>query len=179
MLERRSALSRDEWASLSCLVQQRFLASDLFAAARVLALYAPVKREVDTREVMRAALEGGKRVIFPVVAGEKLQFREIRDEGDLVAGTYGIAEPGADCPLLPPEEADCLVLPGAAFDLSGRRIGYGKGYYDRALHRLEGSGRLAGFCFDFQLMDEIAGEPHDVALDLIITERRIVPVRSL
>jgi 5-formyltetrahydrofolate cyclo-ligase len=63
--------------------------------------------------------------------------------------------------------------------MNGRRIGYGKGYYDRTLHHLEGTGRLIGFSFEFQLVDEIVGEPHDVALDLIITERRMLPVRSL
>ena len=176
--ERRSALSTEEWRSLSGSVQQRFLRSGLFATAAVIALYAPVNREVDTSMVMTEALSAGKTLLFPVVSGGGLLFREIRGESDLVTGAFGIAEPGSGCPERLPGEADCIVVPGVAFDLSGRRIGYGKGYYDRTLHALEGSGRLVGFGFDFQLVEEIAGEPHDVALDLIITERRFLPVRS-
>ena len=179
VLDRRSALSLAEWASLSSRVQERFLESELYAGAALLALYAPIRREVDTSGVMAAALAAGKRLLYPVVAAEGLIFREIAGEGDLVAGSFGIAEPVAACPERRPDEADCIVIPGVAFDRSGRRIGYGKGFYDRTLHRLEGAGRLVGFCFDFQLVEEIAGEPHDVALDLIITERQTVPVRSL
>ena len=179
MLDRRSALSPGEWVSLSREVQQRFLASELFARAGVIALYAPVKREVDTSIVMRTALGLGKSVLYPVVAGGGLLFREIKGDHDLAAGAFGIAEPGHECPERSPDEAGCIVVPGVAFDRSGRRIGYGKGYYDRTLHRLEGMGRLVGFGFDFQLVEAIVGEPHDVALDLIITERQTVPVRSL
>ena len=178
MLDRRSALSCGEWALLSRAVQQRFLEAELFLGAAVIALYAPVNREVDTSVVMSEALATGKTVLFPVVAGGTLLFREITGKHDLEGGAFGIPEPRNECPERQPEEADCIVVPGVAFDRSGRRIGYGKGYYDRALHRLEGTGRLAGFGFDFQLVDEIVGEPHDVALDLIITERRILPVRS-
>jgi 5-formyltetrahydrofolate cyclo-ligase len=178
MLDRRSALSSGEWLSLSSDVQHRFLESELFVGSAVIALYAPVKREVDTSTVMSAALSAGKTVLFPVVAGGALLFRKITGEHDLVVGTFGIAEPQPGCPERQPDEAACIVVPGVAFDCCGRRIGYGKGYYDRTLHRLEGTGRLVGFGFDFQLVDEIVGEPHDVALDLIITERRFLPVRS-
>jgi len=179
MLDRRAALSPDRWTLLSRLVQQRFLSSELFSRAEVLVLYSPVRREVDTRDVMLAALETGKKVLLPVVAEQGLLFREITGEHDLTAGAFGIPEPVGECPEWLPEEADCIVVPGVAFDRYGGRIGYGKGYYDRALYRSEGMGRLVGFCFDFQLVDEIEGEPHDVALDLIITERGIVPIRSL
>jgi len=72
------------------------------------------------------------------------------------------------------EDADIFVVPGIAFDLQGHRIGYGKGYYDKALHRLEGQGKLVGLCYDFQLVDRIAGEPHDVKMDLILSEKRVV-----
>jgi 5-formyltetrahydrofolate cyclo-ligase len=70
------------------------------------------------------------------------------------------------------------VVPGVAFDRSGRRIGYGKGYYDKTLHVLEGSGRLVAFCYDFQLFEEIVGEPHDVTMDIIVTETTVVRVNK-
>ena len=84
----------------------------------------------------------------------------------------------ARCDAYDPCEADLIVLPGVAFDTKGKRIGYGKGYYDKALHSLEGQGKLIGFCYDFQLVDDIAGEPHDVKMDLLITEKRVVCPRD-
>jgi 5-formyltetrahydrofolate cyclo-ligase len=103
--------------------------------------------------------------------------RRVSGQGDLVRGAFGIFEPARECPVHPAEEADIIVIPGIAFDTEGRRIGYGKGYYDKALHHLEGKGRLVGFCYDFQLVDRIAGEPHDVLMDMIITERRVIRTR--
>ena len=105
-----------------------------------------------------------------------MQFRRVLGLGDLTPGRYGIPDPSGVG--WEPQLADLIVVPGVAFDLSGRRIGYGKGYYDRSLHRLEGSGRLVGFCYDFQLLQEIVGEPHDVTMDIIVTESRVVRVNK-
>lgn len=142
----------------------------------MLALYAPIHHEVETAAVAEAALAAGKTLIYPAVAGDHLQFRRVAALGELVRGKYGIQEPAGE--ELDPLAADLIVIPGVAFDVSGRRIGYGKGYYDRALHRMEGTGRLVAFCYDFQLVEEIVGEPHDVTMDLIVTESRVVRVNN-
>ncbi len=148
-----------------------------FAKARVVALYAPIHNEVNTVEVMQAALASTKIVLFPVVCHRSLEFRRITNPSVLRRGAFNILEPDETCPVHSPEEADLIVVPGVSFDVSGRRIGYGKGYYDNALHQLEGKGRFVGFCYDFQLVDEIADEPHDVKMDMIITERRTISLR--
>lgn len=178
MLSHRRALSLESWTSRSNDVQQRLLESSLFARAGNIALYAPVNREVDTARIFKAAMTAGMSVLFPAVSRDTLLFREVTGAADLTPGVYGIAEPREDCPERRPEEIDLIIVPGAAFDRNGQRLGYGKGYYDRTLHRLERTGRLAGFAFDFQLVDNIVAEPHDVALDLIITEQQILSVRS-
>ena len=123
-----------------------------------------------------AALSLGKTLLYPAVEGNEMQFRRVRGLDELVPGRYGIPESTGEA--WDPLDADLIVVPGVAFDRSGRRIGYGKGYYDKSLHRLEGSGRLMGFCFDFQLFEEIVGEPHDVTMDLIVTEIRVVRVNK-
>ncbi len=145
-----------------------------FAEARIVALYAPIHNEVETADVARKALEAAKIVLFPAVCPAGLEFRRISDLAVLRKGAFGIPEPDAGCPLHSPGEADLLVVPGVAFDMRGGRIGYGKGYYDRTLHHLEGSGRLVGFCYDFQLVEGIAGEPHGVRMDMIVTECRVI-----
>ncbi|SNB46338.1 5-formyltetrahydrofolate cyclo-ligase [Geobacter sp. DSM 9736] len=174
MLAQRAAFPLSAIKDASRRIQRTFITCDLFIQARSIALYAPIRNEVETGEVLAAALKMGKTVLFPSVAPEGLLFRTVETVHHLCPGAYGISEPTAERGIVDPEAADIIVVPGVAFDRSGRRIGYGKGYFDRALHRLEGSGRLVGFCFDFQLVDEIAGEPHDVQMDMIITERQIV-----
>ena len=150
------------------------MATPEFDSARRIILYSPIHGEVDTREVMETSWAGGKDVYLPAVCGAELRFTRVTAEDNCRRGAFGILEPCPTGDVLLPELADVIVVPGVAFDLSGRRIGYGKGFYDRALHRLEGQGRFVGFCYDFQLVDEIAGEPHDVAVDVIITDRRMI-----
>lgn len=170
MLAARMALAPDDAESAGVAIQQLLIATAEFSAARVIALYAPFRKEVDTWEVLKAALTTGKIVLFPSVTGEDLVFRVVAGESDLQSGRYGIMEPGAGCTIVDPGQAQLLIVPGVVFDKNGIRIGYGKGFYDRALHMLEGSGRIWGFCYGFQLVESIAGEPHDVVMDAVVTE---------
>ena len=174
MLTKRRALSPAEVESRSLQVQKSFLQSDEYCCTESLVLYAPIRNEVDTAELRRHAISMGKRVFYPVVDGDVLIFRQFRSSDDLSKGTFGIDEPVKTCPICAPEDIDIIVIPGVAFDLKGSRIGYGKGYYDKTLHLLEGTGKLIGFSYDFQLLNEIIGEPHDVAIDVIFTETRTI-----
>ncbi len=174
MLESRKSLSADEYRGKSLIIQQRLISSEEYSRAQALVLYSSIHNEVETQKVIEFSLSSGKKVILPVVSDGKLLFRELTGMSDLCKGKFGILEPRATNMVFDPELADLIVLPGIAFDLKGHRVGYGKGYYDKSLHRLEGQGKLVALCYDFQLVDEIAGEPHDVRVDMIITERRIV-----
>jgi 5-formyltetrahydrofolate cyclo-ligase len=174
MLAHRKSLSPEEFRSASLHIQKTFLETDNFKRARSVLVYSPIHYEVDTELIVRSALAAGKKVAFPVVIGHELIFREVSDFSSLEKGAFGILEPCVSGRLFDVEDADILVVPGVAFDLNGHRIGYGKGYYDKTIHRLEGHGKLVGLCYDFQLVDEILGESHDVKMDLIITDKRVV-----
>jgi 5-formyltetrahydrofolate cyclo-ligase len=178
MLAQRRAISVAEYRAASLLVQRAFLSTPEFRQARVLALYHAVHNEVATSLVHATALDAGKTVIYPVVTGGSLVFRRVVDDRDLQTGAYGIREPLAVCPEVAIGEVEAVIVPGVAYDLRGQRIGYGKGYYDKVLHQLEGHGRLIGFCFDFQVVEELKGEPHDVQMDVIITDRRVIRPRD-
>jgi 5-formyltetrahydrofolate cyclo-ligase len=178
LLARRKALTVTEVGTASRAIQERFLASGEFGASLILALYAPIHNEVQTDRVLSAALDAAKNVLYPVVNGESLEFRRVSSPGELQKGAFGIFEPPVTCAVVNPGVVDYIVIPGVGFDLHGKRIGYGKGFYDKALHSLEGKGKLVGFCYDFQLVDEIMDEPHDVKLDIIITEKRVVYPRD-
>lgn len=176
ILAKRRELSPQQVSCLSLALQQRLLALPEFLRAKVLALYAPIHHEVETAAVAAQALATGKTLLYPAVEGREMAFRRVERLDELVPGRFGIPEPSGE--FWAPQLADLIVVPGVAFDSSGRRIGYGKGYYDKSLHPLEGSGRLVGFCYDFQLFEEIVGEPHDVTMDLIVTEIRVVRVNK-
>ena len=172
ILARRKRLCAEVCLQDSLLAQGRLVATAEFTSAAVVGLYSPILNELFTEEISREALLQGKRVAYPRVAGQCLEFVEVKDHAALVPGAFGILEP-ADCRVVPVATLDLIVVPGVAFDLQGGRLGYGKGFYDRVLHR-RGAGRLAGLCFEFQLVDQLPTETHDILMDLVITERRIV-----
>jgi 5-formyltetrahydrofolate cyclo-ligase len=174
LLDYRRSLPSDFQVRSGGVIQATFISLSEYLAADTIAVYASCQGEVPTSTVIRNALAAGKKVLLPVVTTGGILFRPMTDESKLVPGAFGILEPNAKCPAFDLSMIDLFVIPGVAFDLSGRRIGYGRGYYDRALHRLEGGGRFIGFCYDFQLVDEIVGEPHDVIMDRVITERRVI-----
>jgi 5-formyltetrahydrofolate cyclo-ligase len=174
MLATRHHLPEEERSRAGELIQASLTVLPAFAAAETVALYADFRGEVPTGGIIRQALSQGMNVVLPAVERGGLVFRQIPVESRLVKGKYGILEPDGECPPFPLERIDLFVIPGVAFDLQGHRVGYGRGYYDRALHRFESNGKFIGVCYDFQLVELIAGEPHDVIMDTVITERRVV-----
>jgi len=178
ILEKRKALSFSEAWSASILIQAAFLRTAEFINARTIALYHPIHNEVETSAVFAEALAASKRILFPAVSGRKLLFHRVRNKEGLQRGSFGILEPKGSFEIHDPSEADVIVIPGVVFDMRGRRIGYGKGFYDNTLHAFEGQGKFVGFCYDFQVVHEIVDEPHDVKMDLLITDTRVIRPRD-
>lgn len=169
LLARRHHLAVDTCLSRSLAAQRRLLSTREFAAAAVVALYSPVRNEVFTEEIFTVARSSGKTVAYPRVRGLLLEFVEVTERQELVAGAFGILEPGGT-QVVPLAALELIVVPGVAFDLAGHRLGYGKGYYDRYLH--ERKGQLVGLCFDFQLVEWLPAEAHDVRMNMVVTEEQ-------
>ncbi len=138
-----------------------------FKQAQTLLMYWSMSREVDTQAAVRR-WSVGKRILLPVMAGDHLLLKPYTGDENLVCHPWGVWEP-ASGPSVPLREVDLVVTPGAAFDLEGGRLGYGKGFYDRLLSSPEaGSCRSVGVCFDFQWYDRLPREAHDVAVNRVI-----------
>ncbi len=138
-----------------------------FQAARTVLLYHALPDEVDTHELLSRWL-CRKRLLLPVVDGDDLRLVQYTGPDCLVAGAYGIAEPRGKS-FEAYDSIDLAVVPGLAFDAGGNRLGRGRGYYDRLLPRLRQSGcRLLGLCFDFQRVEHVPVEAHDVPVDDIV-----------
>ncbi|MDU0457736.1 MAG: 5-formyltetrahydrofolate cyclo-ligase [Geobacteraceae bacterium] len=179
LLSKRRALDHDAWLASSHAAQQRLLALEEYHRAGCIALYAPVHNETDTSEILIHAFESGKRVLYPAVCGEHMVFRLVEGLHSLQQGAYGILEPCATGIDHQADEADLIVVPGVAFDLTGHRIGYGKGFYDRFLKHPGLKAHLVGLCHDFQLLEEkIPGEQHDIPMEIVVSERRTIHIKK-
>lgn len=174
VLNQRDELSLNEIASFSEQIGARFLATTAFSAAMTLVLYSAIRSEVATVGIFAAALQAGKRVLYPRTVGETLEFVAVTDLDSLVAGRFGICEPLCG-PVVPLAQIDLIVLPGVAFDQSGIRLGYGLGCYDRTLTE-QSMPTLVGLAYDFQVISSLPRERHDVPVDFIVTERRVLTI---
>lgn len=158
---------------LSRRIQARFLATESFRRAHCVALYSPVHNEVATETVAREALAAGKRLVYPRVRGDGLDFVKVEDPGLLEPGRFAVPEPVGE-EVVPVQDVNLLVVPGVAFDLAGHRLGYGKGFYDRCLAEFSAAVERIGFSYDFQVIDALPVQPHDQRLSMLITEKRIL-----
>jgi 5-formyltetrahydrofolate cyclo-ligase len=174
VLAQRRALSSAQIVELGIAAQLQLLQLSVFLDATSVVLYAAIHGEVGTDLLCAQATAQGKAVLYPAMVGHALEFRQVVSLEEMVPGKYGILEPTPSSSVWEPAHVDLIVVPGVAFDLQGHRIGYGKGFYDRTLHTLEGCGRLYGLCYDFQLIEEIAAIPHDVRMDGVVTEHRVI-----
>ena len=170
-LVERKSLPVESCADSSSKIQQRFLQSDLFCRARALALYSAVQNEVETDAVASRALEDGKLLVYPRVKNDDLEFVKVEKLTDLGPGAFGILEPRGKT-LVPIDEVDLIVIPGVVFDLVGHRLGYGRGFYDRALSECRSDCVKVGFAYDSQVIAALPTTEHDKTLSVLMTESR-------
>lgn len=138
-----------------------------FASARTVFIFWSMDDEVDTRDFI-IKWAGRKKFILPAVNGDELDLKEFTGIHKLVSGEmFEIPEPEGK-PFTGFEKIDLAIIPGVAFDRDNNRLGRGKAYYDKTLHGLKGKAELIGICYDFQLVDKVPTEPHDVKLDGVI-----------
>ena len=146
---------------------------DIWKNATAILLFAPMPAEPDLWPLLEAALAAGKIAALPRYhpAGKLYAAARVQNlPGDIVSGAFGIREPGPHCPEQPLSRFELILAPGLAFDSSGRRLGRGKGFYDRFLAGVRGV--KCGVAFDEQIVDEVPAGPGDVLLDCVLTPTR-------
>lgn len=171
--------SAEQRRSGSHAVCKRLLEQPDWKQARIVLLFAPFREEPDIWPVISSALNAGKEVCLPKLnpAGFTYHASPVRDlDQDLEAGKFGILEPRHTSAAMALDRLDLVLVPGMAFDLHGRRLGRGKGFYDRLLADIPGI--KCGVAFDEQIIEEIPTEPHDIKLDCIVTPTRWLQVKT-
>jgi 5-formyltetrahydrofolate cyclo-ligase len=168
-----NGLSDAERQAASARARDLLRRQPVWRRARVVLFYAPMARELDVSPLLQEALQQGKTVALPRFepqTGIYLAAQVSRLEGDCVPGQLGIAEPAAHCPAVELKRLDLVLVPGLGFDLSGHRLGRGRGYYDRLLAGTAGA--KCGVAFDPQVVAQIPAERHDVNMNFILTPTR-------
>ena len=150
-----------------------------FASAAVVCSYVSFREEVETAELIDSLLREGRRVAVPVHLhgiAQPLAFAEIRSLDELVPNHFGIPQPPHEAArYLPTAAIPLFLVPGLAFDHAGRRLGYGLGFYDRAFAAAAPGALKVGLAFEPQVIERVPADHHDVLLDLVVTEERVIP----
>lgn len=170
-LARRDALD-PQWRIERSMAMAETVASLDVDGETVVSGFWPMRSEVDIRPAMFALGDMGARLCLPAILDKTtIVFRELVRGAGLVDMGFGTFGPGPEAAELEP---DLMLVPLAAYDRRGHRIGYGAGYYDRAIARLQARGkarRLIGVAFECQQVEHVPDQPHDIQLPEILTER--------
>jgi 5-formyltetrahydrofolate cyclo-ligase len=177
-LAARDRLSNRQRASAAEAVAKRGLPLEI-ASGTIVSGYSPIRNEIDPAPLMRALALQGARLALPAVLarGKSLAFRAWSLSDRLMLGPLGIPEPSPAAAELVP---DIVLVPLAAFDRLGHRIGYGAGHYDHTLAYLRKQKPITaiGLAFATQEIEAVPALQHDVALDYVLTETKAFDFRS-
>lgn len=169
--ERRAAVDAADKRELDRAIVEQIAASEIFSAASMLLLYVPIGSEINLLPLARIARQKGLPIAFPRTDPETntMRFYFLCEDARLSEGAYGIPEPPADAPLCTPDGQALCILPGLSFDLSGNRLGYGKGYYDRYLTTFPGV--TIGAVYSHMVLKSVPTDAHDIPAHLLVTEK--------
>lgn len=180
----RSAVPAAARAERSRAIVERVAATDAFVEARSVGLFSPMqdKGEVDLRALDAAARAAHKIVYYPFMEprGETIStgFRRVHALADLAEQGRGFAEPPPGAPRAERGDIDLIVVPALGVTENGYRLGYGAGFYDATLPDFRPPARALVVAFDFELLAELPVAEHDVACDLVVTDRRTLHVAA-
>ncbi len=173
----RAALRETAMSEAAVAAARHFLDGVKLQPKDIVALYWPIREELDCKPLLTKLMDSLQPVCLPVVLGDEqpLDMRLWEQGAPLYPSGFGTLAPSEIAPRVEP---DIVVMPLLGFDAKGTRLGYGGGYYDRTLAAMKKRPLLVGYAFAAQELPSIPREPHDRPLDLIVTEagvRRFAP----
>ena len=163
---RLAALPESGRMEASAKIFGRMAEDEGFRSAGVVAAFASLPDEPSTAGFLRE-WGGHKRIVLPRVEGDGTMNFYDYAPGSMNGGAYGISEP-RPMSLCRPEEIDFMIVPGVAFTSEGKRLGRGKGFYDRYMSLPGFRARTAGVCFSVQIVDDLPTEKHDLLVDTVL-----------
>ena len=175
MRSRRASMSKEERDAASHKIVSSLIENPIYKESSTIMAYASMPEEIQLNELFDDAFANKKILAVPLIVGRgTMRPVFLPSMEHLVVGDFGILTVRQDCrTFVDFNDIDSIIVPGAAFDRKGNRLGLGGGYYDRFLKRVPQAKRIA-LAFDFELYDSIPAESHDTKMDVIITESEIL-----
>lgn len=174
LLEKRDSTSSDLRKIQSEKILKNLLKISAYKDAKSVASYYPIGSEVLTQDIMLDVLSGGKKLYLPKVKDENLVFKRVKEFENLERGSYGIMEPKDECETS--NEFDVVLVPTVGISPDGVRLGYGYGYYDRFLSKIDSVS--ISLTYEKQIVKRIPKTGDDVLIDWIVTEKRYFKTKS-
>jgi len=177
ILDIRNNLDINEAVNKSSIIIDKLKNTDEYKNSTNIMVYMDFKNEVNTKIFIQEALSEGKKIIIPYTDMKNIEIIpvEIKDFSDLVMCKFGYLEPKKEKIDNPYDVKliDLVVVPGVVFDKNKNRVGFGKGYYDRLLINRKNSCKAVALAYEFQVLEEVPANEHDIKMDMIITEFNI------
>ncbi len=158
------------------IIVKKILKLASFRKAKNILFYLPIHGEVDLCRLFES-VKSAKKFILPKIRGNELDLHYIQKLDEVEEGVHTIPEPLKHLPKAGVAQIDLVLVPGIVFAENGHRIGFGKGFYDRLLKKTRA--KKIGIAYQFQIVKNIAGEAHDVPMDMIVTDQKIIRVPKL
>lgn len=177
VLENRSKLSKDDILKYSETIANKLYEMSYYKNANRIMAFISFKDEIHTHDIIKTSIKNGKSIVVPITIPEskELKVSELLDFSELEVGYYDILTPKKEfIRFVDPNTIDLVLVPGVVFAEDGYRVGYGGGYYDRFLSKLDKNVKKIGLAFDLQVVDKVPTENFDIPVDLIITEKRVI-----
>jgi 5-formyltetrahydrofolate cyclo-ligase len=167
----RNNLTESKRKKFDSIVFDKIINSEDYINSNCIFIFVSYKSEIYTHKIINFALEDGKKVCVPKVISKDqgMIAVEIKKFSDLKPGKFNILEPVNIKNKVDEKDIDISYVPGIAFDKSGGRLGYGAGYYDRFLNKLSSNSKKIGICYDFQIIDKVPMEEHDIFMDKVLS----------
>lgn len=175
VLRQRDSITAEGKKTKNDCIKNNLINLPEFQKAHRILFYASYKSEVDTFGLMNYCMSVNKTIALPKVKKEssELEIYEVRDLSELGAGYQNIPEPILHKDrIMQVKDIDLIIVPGVAFDEHCNRLGYGKGFYDKMLN--EKSSPAIALAYEEQIADSVPAEPHDIKMDKIITDKRVI-----
>ena len=170
LLEKRDNTSFDFMKIASAKIQNKLKKINAFRNAQKIGMYYPIGSEILTQDIIQELLSNGKDVFLPKIVGKNMEFRKIIDFASLEKGSFDIMEPKDDCQI--DNDLEVVLVPTVGISPIGVRLGYGHGFYDRFLAEHESV--TISLTLEKQIVKNIPKSEHDIMIDWIITEERIL-----
>ncbi len=164
----RSEISEEKRGELSAEICSHILGSSLYQRAELIYAYYPLEREVSLLPLVNDAFTHEKRIAFPKVCDDEMEFYLVESLDEFEEGHFHVMEPTTDRRVTPTGRT-LVLTPGIVFDMDGNRIGYGKGFYDRYLSRYAEL-TAVGVAYEAQVEESFEAWTGDVRMDYLVTE---------